>query len=73
MNVVRASFPVLDYNVEAAEWHALERARLSAVGKTPPFVDGQIAAIAHVNDLILITSNTRDFAEFQELRMQSWA
>ena len=73
MNVVRASFPVLDYNVEAAEWHALERARLSAVGKTPPFVDGQIAAIAYVNDLILITSNTRDFADFQELRMQSWA
>ena len=70
--VVLASFPVLDYDKEAADWHALERVRLGADGRTPPFVDGQIAAIAYVNDLTLITSNTRDFAGFRELRVQSW-
>jgi tRNA(fMet)-specific endonuclease VapC len=70
--VVLASFPVLPYTGEAADWHALERARLSATGRTPPFVDGQIAAIAHVNDLTLITSNTRDFEGFQGLRVRSW-
>lgn len=71
--VVLASFPVLDYNKDAAGWHALERARLSAIGRTPPFIDGQIAAIAHVNDLILITSNFGDFKNFEGLRIQSWA
>lgn len=71
--VVLASFPVLDYDREAADWHARERARLGADGRTPPFVDGQTAAIAHVNDLILVTSNARDFNGFRELRVQSWA
>jgi tRNA(fMet)-specific endonuclease VapC len=71
--VVLTSFPVLEYDQKAADWHALERARLMAAGKTPPFVDGQIAAIAHVNDLTLITSNKADFRGFKELRLQSWA
>ena len=71
-DVVLASFPVLDYDKEAAEWHALERARLVEAGRTPPFVDGQIAAIAYVNNLTLITSNTRDFQWFRDLRVRSW-
>ena len=70
--VVLVSFPVLPYTGEAADWHALERVRLSATGRTPPFVDGQIAAIAHVNDLTLVTSNTGDFEGFQGLRVRSW-
>ena len=72
-DVVRTSFPVIGYDREAADWHALERARLSADDRTPPFVDGQIAAIAHVNSLTVITSNTSDFRVFQGLRVQSWA
>jgi predicted nucleic acid-binding protein len=42
----------------AAEWHAAERARLAALGKTPPFVDGQITAIAYANSLTLVTLNS---------------
>ena len=72
-DVVLASFPVLDYGREAADWHARQRARLVAAGQTPPFVDGQIAAIAHVNSLILVTSNVRDFEEFEGLRLERWA
>ena len=71
--VVAVSLPVLDYDREAADWHALERARLVAAGRTPPFVDGQIAAIARVNDLILVTSNEADFQDFKGLRLRSWA
>ena len=70
--VVLPNFPILEYDREAADWHALERARLSALGRTPPFVDGQIAAIAHVNDLILVTGNSGDFLGFQGLRLESW-
>ena len=71
--VVLASFPILDYGRTAAEWHAIERARLESTGKTPPFVDGQIAAIACVNDLVLVTANKADFRGFKGLRVQSWA
>ena len=71
-DVVLESFPVLDYDRKAADWHALERARLSAAGKTPPFADGQIAAIAHVNGLTLVTANTNDFRRFKGLRVRSW-
>lgn len=72
-DVVSTSFPVIGYDREAAEWHALERARLSAGGETPPFVDGQIAAIAHVNGLALVTSNTRNFHAFEDLHVLNWA
>jgi tRNA(fMet)-specific endonuclease VapC len=71
--VVLSSFPILPYDETAATGHARERARLEAVGKTPPFVDGQIAAIATCNDLTLVTTNPRDFAGFKDLRVVDWA
>ena len=71
-DVVLATMPILDYDRAAAEWHAKERARLVTRGATPPFADGQIAAIAHANDLILVTFNDADFRQFQGLRVQSW-
>jgi tRNA(fMet)-specific endonuclease VapC len=36
-------------------------------------VDGQIAAIAYANDLILVTVNTRDFAPFKDLQVEDWS
>jgi tRNA(fMet)-specific endonuclease VapC len=60
------------YNEDAAKWHACERARLQLIGKTPPFVDGQIAAIACVNNLILVTRNISDFNSFSDLQIQNW-
>lgn len=71
-DVVSASFPILDYDRRAADWHAVERARLVAAGRTPTFVDGQIAAIARVNELMLVTLNDADFREFRGLRIRSW-
>ena len=71
-DVVLPSFPILDYDRTAAEWHARERARLAAAGRTPPFIDGQIAAIACVHDLVLVTGNKADFRGFKELRVEGW-
>lgn len=71
-DVVLATMPILDYDRAAAEWHSTQRARLAARGATPPFADGQIAAIAHVNELILVTFNDADFRQFQGLRVLSW-
>jgi tRNA(fMet)-specific endonuclease VapC len=71
-DVVAVSFPVLDYDQQAADWHALERARLVGAGRTPPFVDGQIAAIACVHELVLVTLNKADFAAFRGIQVKSW-
>jgi tRNA(fMet)-specific endonuclease VapC len=70
--VVRPNLPALPYDSDAAEWHARERARLAAVGRTPPFVDGQIAAIAKVNDLVLVTANRPDFEVFEGVQIEDW-
>jgi len=72
-NVVKPSFPVLPYDESATHWHAIERARLEQAGKTVPFVDGQIAAIAKRNDLTLVTANPRRFALFQGLNILNWS
>lgn len=71
--VIAPTMPILPYDKRAAVWHAAERARLAARGKIPPFADGQIAAIAHVNDLILVTLNDSDFAAFPGLAVQNWS
>jgi tRNA(fMet)-specific endonuclease VapC len=71
-DVVRASFPILPYDEVAAAWHGSERARLESLGRPTPYVDGQIAAIAHVNGLVLVTANVRDFTGFKDLRLENW-
>ena len=70
--VVLATMPILNYDRAAAEWHAKERARLVTRGATPPFADGQIAGIAHVNELILVTFNDAGFRQFHGLRVLNW-
>lgn len=72
-DVVQASFPILPYDEPAATWHGYERARLESLGKPAPFTDGQIAAIAHANDLVLVTVNAKDFARFKGLQVTNWS
>jgi tRNA(fMet)-specific endonuclease VapC len=69
--VLEPSLPVLPYDREAADWHAEERARLTSMGRTPAFVDGQIAAVAAVNDLTVVTLNPRQFRPFQSLAVEA--
>ena len=63
---------VLPYDWLAARWHADQRAHLARRGITTPFVDGQIAAIAAVNEMALVTRNKADFAHFEPLRVVNW-
>jgi tRNA(fMet)-specific endonuclease VapC len=72
-DVVETSFPILPYDKAAATWHGHERARFQSLGKPAPFVDGQIGAIAHANDLILVTLNDKDFARFKGLQVTNWS
>ena len=41
-------------------------------GRSAPFADGQIAAVAVTNGLRLVTRNVADFAEFADLAVESW-
>jgi len=69
---VKVKLPILPYTQEAAEWFAKERSRLIPIGLTPSYADGQIAAIAKVNNLILVTRNVADYANFQDLAIENW-
>lgn len=72
LHSVQIEIPILAYDATAAEWFAAERARLTQIGRPPPYPDGQIAAIAATNNLILITRNTADFADFAGLTVENW-
>ena len=71
-NTVQVEIPILDYDATAAEWFAAERSRLSQIGRPPSYPDGQIAAIAATNNLILVTRNVADFADFEGLSIENW-
>ncbi len=72
LEVIEPSMPIIPYDENAAEWHAHERAHLTAEGKTPPFADGQIAAIAHQNNLVLVTFNPSDYLGFLDIQLEDW-
>lgn len=71
-NTVARTMPIMPYDTKAAEWYAAERARLTNIGTPTPFADGQIAAVAAVNNLILVTNNVADYAKFQGLQIENW-
>ena len=73
LEAIRGVLPILPYDREAAAWHAWERARLGRRGRPPTAADGQIAAIARVNELVLVTANTRDFRRFEGLSLEDWS
>jgi len=70
---IPSALPILPYDREAAAWHAGKRARLAKTGRSPAGADGQIAAIARVHELVLVTANGRDFRRFQGLKLADWS
>jgi len=71
--VVHPSFPILPFDEVAATWHGRERARLESMGRAAGYVDGQIAAIAKSNELVLVTINLKDFTRFKDLLIEDWS
>lgn len=72
LETVVASMPILPYDEEAARWHATERARLERVGLPASYRDSQIAAVAAIHGLILVTANVSDFAQLSGLTIENW-
>lgn len=63
---------ILPFDQRAAEWLAIERARLAEQGCLPAYADSEIAAIAAINQLTLVTRNNRDFQRFSGLNLENW-
>ncbi len=72
-DLTSAPSPMILVLAHSAEWHTAECARLTAIGQTPPFVDGQIMAIAQANRLILVTLNPKDYEAFVGVKVQDWS
>jgi tRNA(fMet)-specific endonuclease VapC len=67
-----SGLPILPYDKTAATWFALERARLAEQGIVATYADGEIAAVALANNLVLSTRNTKDFESFSMLQVENW-
>lgn len=63
---------VLPFDQQAAIWLGQERARLALAGRPVPRTDGEIAAVAVVQGLTLVTRNSSDFAAFKGLLVVDW-
>jgi tRNA(fMet)-specific endonuclease VapC len=64
--------PVLPFDHAAANWMSHERTRLCSEGLTPAYRDLQIAAVAAIRGLTVVTRNMKDFARFQGVRIENW-
>jgi len=71
-DTIGSSIPILPYDAAAANWFATERAQLIARGLPPSVADGQIASVAAVNGLVLVTRNITDFTPFSNLVVENW-
>ena len=72
LNTFMAPFTSLPFDDAAAEIYGRVRAHLEAAGTPIGPYDLQIAAIALVNNLILVTHNTREFSRVAGLQIEDW-
>ncbi|QTR53905.1 type II toxin-antitoxin system VapC family toxin [Thiothrix unzii] len=70
--LVEDGLEILPFCQHAAEWLAQERVRLKRLGLTPSKYDSEIAAVAIVNHLTIVTRNVDDFASFADVRVENW-
>ncbi len=71
-DVVYPTLPILTYDERVAEWLAEERIRLEKAGKPVSVADGQIAAVAATNGILVVTATVADFGIFKGLAVQNW-
>jgi tRNA(fMet)-specific endonuclease VapC len=65
-------FVSLPFDDECAEIYGNIRADLANSGTPISSKDIQIAAIALVNNLILVTHNVREFSRVKDLKLEDW-
>lgn len=65
-------FVSLPFDDAAAAIFSIIRAQLAALGTPIGAYDLQIASIALVNNLTLVSHNTSEFSRVEELRIEDW-
>jgi tRNA(fMet)-specific endonuclease VapC len=68
----QSQLTILPYDQAAASRHAQFRAQLEANGISSGPADGQIAAIALLHGLTVVTRNVRHFKVFPDLAVENW-
>ena len=67
-----AGLPILVYDEQAAARHAAARVWLESQGKCMSHADGQIAAVAEVHGLTVVTRNLADFRHYPGIQLENW-
>jgi tRNA(fMet)-specific endonuclease VapC len=67
-----SAFDIVDFNDEDAEIYGLIRADLEKNGQVIGPYDMQIAAQAITRNLVLVTSNVKEFSRIKKLKIENW-
>lgn len=73
--IIYEQFEIIPFDQHAATIYSDLYPKLEAIGKLPPEFDLQIASIAIANNMILVTRNTKDFAQIasvSNLMLENW-
>ena len=65
-------FPSMPFDDEASDIFGNIRAQLEKKGEPLGPFDLQIASIALLNNLILVTHNTKEFSRIKKLKIEDW-
>ena len=75
LNTVLESYKIISFDNHAASIYSDIKSRLDEIGKPAPELDMQIAATAIANNAILVTRNTKDFENIEQisaLMLENW-
>lgn len=73
IELIKSQLDIYPFNKRAAVKYGAIRARLEKHGQPISERDLQIAAIAAVNRLCVVTHNTKAFGRVEKLRVEDWA
>lgn len=72
LNTFLEVFPSLSFDDEASEIYGKIRSRLEKSGQPIGPYDLQIASLAVLNNLTLVTHNVKEFSRIKELKIEDW-
>jgi predicted nucleic acid-binding protein len=73
--IIYEQFEIIPFDQHAATIYSNLYLKLESIGNLPPEFDLQIASIAIANNMILVTRNTKDFAQISSvsnLMLENW-
>ncbi|GBC91866.1 Ribonuclease VapC2 [bacterium HR15] len=72
LEVLLQQFPILDFDASAAIAYGRLWTELKQRGRPIPVIDAQIAAIAIVHNMTVLTSDVRHFSQVPAVAFENW-